>query len=286
MGVPATRGSSPLWPGWSVGPPHGLVHAAGCAQGSGRVAVAAVGLHTITLATQAGVHEVASGDRGGAAGAGGQHAGGGAVAPAAAGHHGELVGAGGRAVVQVVGGRVGLEGPALVLRGPRVGRREVGVVEAAGGRHAGHAEAADACARGRGAVGEGGRHGPGVMHPGVREAALREGRQRWEGAVELAGIGERVQVRGAWRTARGMVSGSRGPFFKMTSDSRAQAHFGAGRGGAPALDLALLQVPWAARGLESAGSAWEAGESWGLGRRWPWGWPGQVEEGDGFSFSS
>lgn len=31
-----------------------------------------------------------------------------------------------------------------------------------------------------------------------------------------------------------MVSGSRGPFFKMTSDSRAQAHFGAG-GGEPRL---------------------------------------------------
>lgn len=80
------------------------------------------------------------------------------------------------------------------------------MVEAAGGRHAGHAEAADARARGRGAVGEGGRHGPRVMHPGVREAALREGLQCWEGAVELAGIGERAQVRGAWGIARRMVS--------------------------------------------------------------------------------
>lgn len=34
------------------------------------------------------------------------------------------------------------------------------------------------------------------MHPGVWEAALREGLQPWEGAVELAGVGERVQVRG------------------------------------------------------------------------------------------
>lgn len=171
--------------------------------------MAAIGLHAIALAAQAGVHEVAGGHGGGTAGAGGQHAGGRALAPtAAAGYHGELVGAGGRAVVEVVGGRVGLEGPALVLRGPGVGRREVGVVEAAGGRHAGHAEAADARARGRGTVGEGGRHGPWVMHPGVREAALREGLQPWEGAVELAGVGERVQVRGAWGTVRRTVSGS------------------------------------------------------------------------------
>lgn len=41
-----------------VGPPHGLVHAARRAQGRGRVAVAAVGFHAISLA-QAGVHEVA-----------------------------------------------------------------------------------------------------------------------------------------------------------------------------------------------------------------------------------
>lgn len=141
----------------SVGPPHSLVHAAWCAQGGGRIAVAAIGLHAVTLAAQAGVHEVARGHGGGAAGAGGQHAGGRAVAPAtAAGHHGELVRARGRAVVEVVGGRVGLEGPALVLWGPRVGRREVGGVEAAGGWHAGHAEAADARARGCGTVGEGG----------------------------------------------------------------------------------------------------------------------------------
>lgn len=92
------------------------------------------------------------------------------------------------------------------------------MVEAAGGRHAGHAEAADARARGCGAVGEGGRHGPWVMHPGVGEAALREGRQRCEGAVKLAGVGERVQVGGAWGTARRMVSHCptppRRPFFK------------------------------------------------------------------------
>ena len=216
--APRHQRDSPLGPGRSVGPPHGLVHAAGRAQGGRRVAVTAIGLHAVALATQAGVHEVAGGDRGGAAGAGGQHAGGRAVASAAAaGHHGELVRAGGSAVVEVVGGRVGLEGPALVLRGPRVGRWEVGVVEAAGGRHAGHAEAADARARGGGAVGEGGRHGPWVMHPGVGEAALREGRQRCEGAVKLAGVGERVQVGGAWGTARRMVSHSptppRRPFF-------------------------------------------------------------------------
>lgn len=44
--------------GCSVGPPHGLVHAARCAQGRGRVAVTAVGFHAISLA-QAGVHEIA-----------------------------------------------------------------------------------------------------------------------------------------------------------------------------------------------------------------------------------
>lgn len=48
--------------GRSVGPPHSLVHAARCAQGSGRIAVAAISLHVVTLATQAGVHEVACGD--------------------------------------------------------------------------------------------------------------------------------------------------------------------------------------------------------------------------------
>lgn len=75
-GVPAASGSSPIGPRQSVGPPHSLVHAAWRAQSSGRVAVAAVGLHAITLATQAGIHEVACGHGGSAAGAGGQHAGG------------------------------------------------------------------------------------------------------------------------------------------------------------------------------------------------------------------
>lgn len=200
--------------------------------------MAAVRLHAVALAAQAGVHEVARGDRG-AAGAGGQHAGRGALAPAAAaaGHHGELVGAGGRAVVQVVGGRVGLERPALVLRGPRVGRREVGVVEAAGGGHAGHAEAA----RRRGAVGEGGRHGPGVMHPGVGETALRERLQRWEGAVKLAGVGERVQVRGAWGTARGTVRhGLAAPQEGLLTKRPAEGRLGGPAGGVP--DSVSVQV--------------------------------------------
>lgn len=164
-------------PGCSVRPPHGLVYTARRAQGRGRVAVAAIGLHAISLA-QAGVHEVARGHRG-AAGAGGQHAGGRALATARS-RHGELVGAGGGAVEEVVRRGVGLEGPALALRGPGVGWREVGVVEAAAGRHARHAQAAQAGARRRGAVGEGGRHGAGVVHPGVREAALREALQRRE----------------------------------------------------------------------------------------------------------
>lgn len=178
-------------PGCSVGPPHSLIHAARRAQGCGRVAVAAVGFHAISL-TQAGVHEVARGHRG-AAGAGGQHAGGRALTTARS-CHGELVGAGGGAVEEVVGRRVGLEGPALALRGTGVGRREVGVVEAAAGGHARYAQAAQAGARRRGAVREGGRHGARVVHPGVREAALREALQRREGAVKLAGVREGVQV--------------------------------------------------------------------------------------------
>jgi hypothetical protein len=41
------------------------------------------------------------------------------------------------------------------------------------------------------------------MHPGIGEAALCEGWQGREGAVKLAGVWERVQVRGAWRQQEG-----------------------------------------------------------------------------------
>ena len=43
------------------------------------------------------------------------------------------------------------------------------------------------------------------MHSGVGKAALREGRQ--EGAVELAGVGEGVQFRGAWWKRGGQQGG-------------------------------------------------------------------------------
>lgn len=146
--------------------------------------MAAVSFDAITLVGQAGVHEVVS--RPGA-GAGGEHAGGGALPT---GHHGELVGTGGSAVVQMVRGGVGLEGPTLVLGGARVGRGEVCVVKAGSRRHAGHANAANASGGGVGCVGEGCRHGPRVMHPGVGKPGLWEARQAGERAIKLSRIGE------------------------------------------------------------------------------------------------
>lgn len=172
----------------SVGSPDGLIHPARGAHGGGGIAVAAVRVHAVVLRAQAGVHQVVP-RRG--AGAGRQHAGGRALAPR---HHGELVGARGRPVVQVVGRGVGLEGPTLVLRGAGVGRRQVGVVEAGGGGHAGHADAPDARGRGRGRVGEGCGHGAGVMHPRVGESRLRQRRQRREGALELPRVREGAQL--------------------------------------------------------------------------------------------
>lgn len=94
----------------------------------------------------------------------------------------------------MVGRRVGLEGSALVLRGAGVGGRQVGVVEARGGGHAGHADAPDAGGRGCRGVREGGGHGAGVMHPRVGEPGLGECRQRREGAIELPWVGEGAQV--------------------------------------------------------------------------------------------
>jgi len=94
----------------------------------------------------------------------------------------------------MVGRGVGLEGSTLVLRGAGVGRRQVSVVEARRGGHAGHADAADARGGGRRGVREGSRHGTGVMHPWVGEPGLGESRQRREGAIELPGVREGAQV--------------------------------------------------------------------------------------------
>lgn len=115
--------------------------------------MAAVSLYALALGVQARIHQAVC-----AAGAGGprtgQKAGGGALTPGVPrGHHGELVGAGARAVIQV---GVGLEVLRLVVR---VGRRQVGVVSGRGR----HAEAADAGAGGVGGVGE----GTGVVHARV-----------------------------------------------------------------------------------------------------------------------
>lgn len=75
----------------SVGPPHRLLQARGWHVG-GRVAVTALGLHHVALAGEAGVEQCGARGR---IGAGRQDARGRALAA----HHGELVGAGGGAVV-------------------------------------------------------------------------------------------------------------------------------------------------------------------------------------------
>lgn len=155
----------------SVRPPDGLIQAAGGVHGRGGVAVAAISLYALGLAVQARIHQAvcACGARGPRTG---QEASGGALAASVArGHHGELVGAGARAVIQV---GVGLEVLRLVVG---VGRRQVGVVSGRGR----HAEAADAGAGGVGGVGE----GSGVMHARVGEARVGQRRQRREGAPLL-----------------------------------------------------------------------------------------------------
>lgn len=90
-------------------------------------------LDHIALVGEVGVEERRS--RGGV-GAGGMDAWGGPVSPR---DHGELIGAGGGSVVEVVGGRAGLERAALGLRRARVGRREVSVVSRGRG-HGGHTD--------------------------------------------------------------------------------------------------------------------------------------------------
>lgn len=94
----------------SVRPPHGLVQTS--RHGCGGVTVAAVCLHTFTLAAQTRVHQAVgpSGARGPRAG---QQTSGRALASAVSwGHHGELIGARSCAVVQV---GVGLEVLALII---------------------------------------------------------------------------------------------------------------------------------------------------------------------------
>lgn len=171
----------------SVRPPHGLLQPRRAGHVGGGVAVAPFGLHHVALVGQVGVEQ--RGARGGV-GAGRVDARRGPVAP---GDHGELIGAGGGAVVQVVGGGAGLEGAALSLGGAGVGRGEVRVVS--GGRgHGRHADA-DAGADGRGRVGEGSR----VVHAGVGD-----GRERREGAVDShPGVAERSQVRGTCVVRKG-----------------------------------------------------------------------------------
>lgn len=116
--------------------------------------MAALGLHYVALVREAGVEQRRAG---GGVGAGRKDA----RRRALAAHHGELVGAGRRAVVQVVGRRAGLEWAALRLRRAGVGRRQVRVV-ARGRAHGRHADA-DARRDGRRGVGE----GAGVVHAWV-----------------------------------------------------------------------------------------------------------------------
>lgn len=96
------------------------------------------------------------------------------------GHHGELVRAGGGGVVQMIGGRSGLERPVLSLvRGVgRVRWRQVGVVPSGlGGRHGGGHGDADSAVRDRvvcWSVSECGSCRR-VVHPSVGETGFRQG---------------------------------------------------------------------------------------------------------------
>lgn len=146
----------------SIRPPDRLIQAAWGTHGSGGVAVAAIGLHTLALGIQARVHQ-AVGPTSACGTWAGQQAGGRALAPSVPWrHHGKLVGARACAIIQV---GVGLEVLRLVVR---VGRRQVGVISRGGW----HAQATDASAGGVGRVWE----GPGVVHAGVWEARVS---QRW-----------------------------------------------------------------------------------------------------------
>lgn len=137
------------------------------------------------LAGQVGVDQ---GGAGGGTSARRDHPGGRAVPP---GDHGELVGAGRGAVVQVRGA-AGLEGSTLALGGAGVRRGQVGVVVGAAQRHrGGH----------RRRVREGGR----VVHPRAGEAALRQRGEGRELSLELTR--ERTQVGGSWQASRNVTDG-------------------------------------------------------------------------------
>lgn len=112
-----------------------------------------------------------------------------AAAAAACSHHGELVGASGAGVVQVVRRGGGLEGAVLGLVGRvrRVRRRQVGVVPPCRrtGHGCRHGDAQGPVGDGvvGGCVGEGGGRRR-VVDSGVREAAVRQGRQGGERSLQ------------------------------------------------------------------------------------------------------
>lgn len=106
----------------SVWPPHRLIHAAAGVEHRGGVTVAPVAVHpALRLAGQVGVDQGAAC---GGASARGDHTGRRAVA---AGDHGELVGAGRGAIVEIRRA-AGLEGGALALGGTWVRWWKIGVV--------------------------------------------------------------------------------------------------------------------------------------------------------------
>lgn len=162
----------------SIWPPHCFIHAASRVENGRGVTVASVAVHpSLRLAGQVGVHQ--GGARGGAS-ARRDHPGRRTVS---AGNHGELVGAGRSAVVEI-GRAAGLERCALALGGPRVWRGKVSVVVGAAQRHS----------RGdRWGVGEGGW----VVHPRAGETALCEGGEARELPIELTR--EWTQVGGTYR---------------------------------------------------------------------------------------
>lgn len=133
----------------------------------------------LTAVCLVGIDDGVSGRR---AGARRQHPRGG---PVSTRDHGELVRPGRGAVVQIWCA-AGLEGPALVLGGSGVGRRQIGVVVGGGGHAEGHA-GGDRC----GCVGERG----GVVHSGIGESALGERRQSRKLTLKLTRVSrERAQI--------------------------------------------------------------------------------------------
>lgn len=148
--------------------------------------MAPVAVHaSLRLAGQVGVHQ--GGARGGAS-ARRDHPGGRTIP---AGNHGELVGARGRAVVEI-GRAAGLEGAALALGGAWVWGWKVGMVVRAAQRHGG--------GDGRG-VGEAGR----VVHPRARVTTICDGGEARELALKLTR--ERAQVRRTWQSSRHVTDG-------------------------------------------------------------------------------